>query len=85
MNGASLAQRTDVGPWVFEVPVRLVRRLAALEPKQLADVASSWAETEEFTYDPWEPEVVRWLIEEIAGLCRQAEAKGESLLMWVCL
>jgi hypothetical protein len=86
MSDALLASRTPQdGPWVFEVPAPLVRLVAALGPKQLADVASEWAETNEVNADFWSLEDLTVCLARIATQCRRAEAKGESLLMWVCL
>jgi hypothetical protein len=73
--------------WVFEVPQRLVLRLAAIEPKRLRDVASvlfTLRADAEFAFG-WSVEEVRDVVAEIAALCRQAVTKGESLLMWICL
>jgi hypothetical protein len=78
-------QRTDHGPWVFEVPPALVRLLAALGPKEIGDVAVRWIQAEEFAYDPWPPDAVRQCLEDLVALSRRATAEGKVLFMWVCL
>src|SRR5262249_61963935 len=37
------------GPWVFEVPPDLVRRLAEFSPSDLAEASRKWAAIEEFS------------------------------------
>src|SRR5437879_5564781 len=46
--GDLLASGGDDGPWVIEVPADLVKRLAALDTKQVAEAATKWAKTAEF-------------------------------------
>jgi hypothetical protein len=73
--------------WVFEVPARLVSLLAAMGPKRLDDVASAWAALRweiEFAFG-WTVEEVRAVLAGLADLCREAQAKDQSVLMWVCL
>jgi hypothetical protein len=83
MRDALLLQESSQGRSVLEVPAKLVRPLAALGPKQLADVASEWAAREEMEFDYWSVEEVRDILTALAGLCQHAEAKGEPLLMWI--
>jgi hypothetical protein len=75
------------GPWVFEVPADLVKRLAKLDARQLRSTATEWATTEEFSpkYDDWPAEAVQQMLADLAGLCKRATAEGKAVLMWMCL
>jgi hypothetical protein len=87
MMGGSLCSGGEEGPWVFEVPTDLVRRLVDLTAKQLQSVAAKWAATEEFSpkYDHWPAEAVRQILEELAALCTRAVSEKKEVLMWMCL
>jgi hypothetical protein len=48
MSGDLITQRSDDGPWVFQIPVGLQSAIAALPQTAEASVAKAWAATEEF-------------------------------------
>jgi hypothetical protein len=75
------------GPWVFEVPSDLVRRIAMLTDTQLQSAGEKWAATEEFSprYDNWPVEDLQSFLREWAAMCKRAEAGGKAVLMWMCL
>lgn len=85
--GPPLCDGGDEGPWVREVPIDLVQRLAQLNASQIRTAATKWAETEEFSpqYDNWSPEEVHEVLTELAKLCRRAVAVKKSLLLWMSL
>jgi len=83
MDKEPLCSGGEEGPWVFEIPEDLVRRLAELNANQTVSVAAEWAKTEEFETDNWSAAAVGGVLEELAGLCRRAEAEGKSVLMWI--
>jgi hypothetical protein len=87
MSGDILVSGGEEGPWVMEVPPDLVKQLAALNAKQLAEVAKKWSKTEEFSpkYDNWPPEMVHEVLQEIAKLCVKAVAARKGVLMWMSL
>jgi hypothetical protein len=70
--------------WVYEVPPALVRRLAAMGPKQLADVAAAWYAVVGDGGYLWDDDEIEDLLAKIAGLCRLAVDRGEPLMLWVC-
>jgi hypothetical protein len=47
MSGDLITQRSDDGPWVFQIPVGLQSAIAALPQTAEASVAKAWAATEE--------------------------------------
>jgi len=86
-TGEPLCDGGDEGPWVIEVPIDLVQRLAKLDAKQLGAVAAKWAKTEEFSpkYDNWPADAVHEVLSDLAKLCAQAAATNKSVLMWMSL
>jgi len=86
-TGKPLCDGGDEGPWVIEVPINLVQRLAELDSKGISAAAAKWAKTEEFSpqYDNWPSEAVHETLLEFAKLCGQATAAKKSVLMWVSL
>lgn len=82
-----LAMGGDDGPWVIEVPVDLVLRLAKLDAQGVAATAAKWANTDEFSpkYDNWPAEDVHELLAELVDLCAKAAAAKKSVLMWMSL
>jgi hypothetical protein len=85
MTDATLDQRSDSGPWVFQVPDGLTIALAALDDQTRARVAAQWAATEEFEYEGWGPDVVADYLRLLAAHARKARADGKSLLLWMCV
>ena len=85
--GDMLCSGGEDGPWVSEVPPDLVRRLAALTPRQLAAAGKKWAATEEFSpkCDDWPAEAVQQVLSDLAALCKRAVGEGKAVLMWMCL
>jgi hypothetical protein len=75
------------GPWVFEVPSDLLRRLTEFSPSELAEAGRKWAAIEEFSpkYDNWRPAAVQQVLGDIAALCRRAVGEGKAVLMWMSL
>ena len=86
MSG-SLHSGGEDGPWVFEVPEDLVRRLAALTAGQLAAAGTKWAAAEEFSpeYADWPAEAVQQVLTALAGLCKRAVRENKPVLMWMSL
>jgi hypothetical protein len=82
MAGARLFEDPGLR-WVYEVPAKLVRRLAAMGPKQFDDVASVLHARWDFDF--WTLAELRQLLAEIAALCRAAVATDQFLLMWMSL
>jgi hypothetical protein len=85
--GDSLLSGGAEGPWVYEVPDDLVRRLAGLTPRRLAAAGKKWAATEEFSpeFDNWSVEDVQRVLGELAALCKRAVDEGKPVLMWMSL
>lgn len=75
------------GPWVFEVPPDLVRRLAGFTPAELAEAGRKWAAVVVFSprYDNWPAGRVQQQLGDLAALCRRAAGEGKPVLMWMCL
>ena len=85
--GDALCSGSEEGPWVFEVPPRLVKGLGALDAAQIHDVGAKWAATEEFSpkYDNWPEEAVHELLADLVALCRRATDQHTGVLMWMSL
>ncbi len=83
----SVCEGGEEGPWVFEVPPDLVRRLAGMTPTRLTEAGKKWAATDEFSprYDNWPAERVQEQLADLAGICRRAAGEGKAVLMWMSL
>jgi hypothetical protein len=80
-----LAEGSDEGPFVFQVPPRLVSALAQLAPDQVHAVGKQWSNAEEFALDHWTREQVIELLERLRGFAQTAAVNGKQMLMWVSL
>ena len=82
-----LCSRGEDGPWVFEVPSDMVKRLAALTAQDVSSVGRKWAATEEFSTpgDSWPIDAVEDALRNLTELCNQATDEGKTVLMWMCL
>ena len=80
-----LVSASDDGPWVFALPTPLVQHLATLGAPEQAGVGARWGAAEEFTLDRWRTPDVLGVLETLCASARQAEARGEALLLWMSL
>lgn len=80
-----IAEASEDGPWVFRMPPRLVRPLAAMQGDELVRISGQWATAEEFARSGWDEAAVIQMLTSICDLSKQAIATGKALLMWVCL
>lgn len=82
-----VCQASEEGPWVFEVPHELTRRLAALNSTELRLIGAQWAATEEFSmkFGDWPPDAVNWFVLKLAAMCVQVLGEDKSVFMWMCL
>jgi hypothetical protein len=62
----------------------LVHALAQADGERLASVAVPWSQTEEF-WGAGDPGALTGLLQELSGLARQAQARGEAVYCWVCV
>ena len=83
-SGQSLAARDGGERLVLTLTDGLVQALAEADEEQLASVAVPWAETEEF-WGAGDPEALTALLNDLAGLARQARAGGTTVYCWVCV
>jgi hypothetical protein len=79
MNVRTLENDPDNGVWVFEVPEQLVALVAALQPKQVADVVSVW--TTHGGTPSLDPARLDWL-QQFVRLCQHAKATGKLVGIW---
>jgi len=82
--GGILADRDGGEGLVVTVTDTLVAALADADDEQLSALAGAWSQTEEF-WGQADPEVLKSLLGDLAGLARQARAKGQSVYCWVCV
>ena len=83
-SGHALAIRDEGERVVVTVTDNLTQSLAKASLKQLQEVASSWAATEEFGGGA-DPEDLVAVLTELAGLAARADRDGERLYCWVCV
>lgn len=72
------------GPWITELSIGARQKLASVDTDRIAEVASVWAESEEFG-GYMDAETAAVIIEEFRGLALRAEAADELLYCWICL
>lgn len=78
-----ICERGEDGPWVFEVPPDLVRRLSALGPPAVAEAGQAWSATEEFSLAAWEASDVLEALRDLVSLCQRAIRDRKSVLVWM--
>lgn len=79
-----LAARNDHHRLVLALSDELTTALAEATQTRLAEVATPWSETDEF-FGAAAPEDLIGFLTAIAGLAREAQAKGQQLYCWVCV
>jgi hypothetical protein len=75
---------TKEGPWVYRLPVALVKALASLEDKALSRVAAQWAKTEEFTRDGATASQAKAILTGLRELAKKAGAR-KAVFVWTSL
>ncbi len=73
------------GPWLEEIDIETRDTLAALDDDRLQEIATEWAQIEEFAYYSNPGDGLRELISELTGLARRARDAGDRLYCWTCL
>jgi hypothetical protein len=71
--------------WVFEFPQDLLRRLSALQPGNITEIAASWANHDELVHMGADGPTIEPVVEAMSGFARQAIGQGKSLLLFMCL
>lgn len=82
---AQLAEASEDGPWVFQVPPRLVSSLSKIEDHELGRLSEQWSAVEEFAYSGYDLATVAEVMTSLRELSKLALSEGKSLLMWMCL
>lgn len=74
------------GPWVFQVPPRILSELVAADDARLLAIRCAWLDTtaEEFAADPLFGVIPDWF-DELVALCRGTVGTERKLYLWVCL
>jgi hypothetical protein len=80
-----LAEASEDGPYVLQVPTRLVNSLAQLGPDRVQIVGRQWSGAEEFALDRWTEEEVIEMLGRLTELAKKTVADGKQMLMWVSL
>jgi hypothetical protein len=80
-----LQEASDDGPWVYQIPHRLIDHLARLDIHELDGITNQWSLIEEFSLDAWPPDVVASVLSQLHSLAGKAKDAGKDLLMWVSL
>ena len=80
-----LHEQSEDGPWVLQLPDRLVSAIAGISDVEAGHVAGSWARAEEFQLDCWTLETVTEFLAELRALAQWATVNQKSLLLWMCL
>ncbi|HVU63672.1 MAG TPA: hypothetical protein VHC70_06835 [Phycisphaerales bacterium] len=75
----------DDGPWIFAVPDPVVSGLASMDAARRRDVASRWAQTEEWRMADWPVDLYNDWFNALADLAKVAVERGSHLWMWMCL
>ena len=78
-----LTKASEEGPWVFRLPLGLVRSLSLLSDEQAGAAASGWCLADEL--QGLGHEGCYELLLRLRALAQQAEAEGKTLLMWISL
>ncbi len=81
--GELVGEPEEEGPWTFQLPSLLLRKLASLEPSGVAQVAARRSSSEDF--EGWEASDVEFVLENLAALARRATAPGTNLYHWISL
>ncbi|SDZ39296.1 hypothetical protein SAMN05518854_105455 [Variovorax sp. YR266] len=71
--------------WVFEFPQDFVRRLCALQPAGIKDVAAAWATHDEIARMGASGPAIEPVVEAVRGFARQATGENKSLLLFMSL
>lgn len=71
--------------WVFEFPEDFVRRLSAVQPGAIREIAASWAKHGELVYMGADGPTVEPVVEAMIGFAQQAIEQRKSLLLFMCL
>lgn len=82
--GPIVASRDGGQRLVVTLTGELQAALSQADHAQLADAAVPWLQTEEFSSQDDPGLAAAWL-SDLAGLARQATARGERLYCWVCV
>ncbi len=70
------------GPWIYRVSSCLLEALRKLGPDSLAECASRWAESDEWTLrEDSAPEKIAEVLRQLIGLARLAGLEGKSLFI----
>lgn len=78
-----LAQASEDGAWVFEVPNDLVIRLNRLNDSEIPDIASKWLQTDEMK--DADNDYAENFINELKLLATESLNQQKSILMWTSL
>jgi hypothetical protein len=65
--------------WLFRFPERFVKALVVVTPATIAEVAESWADTEELQ---WEPSEAQEILTELVRLAKLAGSSSKGLYFW---
>lgn len=71
--------------WVFEFPQDFVRRLSALQPADIKNVAAVWATHDELARMGASGPAIEPVVDAVSGFARQAVGESKSLLLFMSL
>lgn len=71
--------------WVFEFPQDFVRRLCALQPAGIKDVAAAWATHDEIARMGASGPAIEPIVDAVRGFALQATGENKSLLLFMSL
>ncbi|HEY1066483.1 MAG TPA: hypothetical protein VGE52_10255 [Pirellulales bacterium] len=75
---------SDDGPWLFEFPREMVRRLAALDARDIPAAAKEWAGDEAFAEIEEVPlDAVEQVLTDLSSLAQIAVEERQSLVLWL--
>lgn len=82
---SQLAETSEDGPWVFQVPRRLVSYLSEMNDHEMSSVLAQWWMIEEFTHSGYAQALAGEVLNSLRELSNMAISEGKDLLMWMCL
>ena len=68
--------------WLFQFPLPLCEKLAALSDDEVLEVSHAWAATEELALDRWTIDDIVPVVERLRDLSKRAVSSEDALFLW---
>jgi len=78
-----VAQASETGPWLIQLPAPLTEFLASLQPPDYPQAARAWAQSDQARGGGFEPQVGEKYLGQMAYLAQTAVFDGKQLFLWV--